>query len=352
MKFTALNISKENTWQIGTGDGTRMYLDVFLNFGVALVGPGDPGMEGYHSTEEFYERHKGRRNWGAVLKQVEKGEWMIAKKGKRYIVALGQVVDEYNYSEIFNDVEGWDLQHYIKVNWYIPKTDNGQLTLPPSVHLSQSTLQRCQIDDVYNIIYETEFEEYSSKRSIGLISERKLQITDIVNSLVEEGLRIQDADNIGTTLQRIIRLTNYYTNYHYNVSEAEIIAFLIAPTLIALGWSEQKIKFQISNIDIAVYEEAYVEDYEQSPSIIIEAKAFQNGLAFTDNQIKKYASYFPECKKFIATNGFRYRYFEKKQDDKLILRGAFNIMKLKERDVLRDLPLTSIETIFSISKLK
>ncbi len=141
MKFTALDINKENTWQIGTGDDTRMYLDIFLSFGVALVGPGYPGIEGEPSTEIFYKEHSNKHNWGAVLKQVKRGQWMIAKKGKGCIVALGHVIEEYNYSHIFSDVEGWDLQHYLKIKWYLPKTDSRLLNLP-SFCLSQSTLQR------------------------------------------------------------------------------------------------------------------------------------------------------------------------------------------------------------------
>lgn len=46
MRFTEDILNVDNTWQIGTGDDTRSYFDIFSTYGVALVGPGDPGREG------------------------------------------------------------------------------------------------------------------------------------------------------------------------------------------------------------------------------------------------------------------------------------------------------------------
>lgn len=43
MKFKSKDINPKNTWQIATGYNTRNYSDIFLKYGVAIVGPGDPG---------------------------------------------------------------------------------------------------------------------------------------------------------------------------------------------------------------------------------------------------------------------------------------------------------------------
>ncbi|MFN8342910.1 MAG: hypothetical protein U0V64_14710 [Cyclobacteriaceae bacterium] len=260
MRFDSTHLNPENTWQIGTGDDTRMYFDVFLRFGVALVGPGNPGRNDDPKTEEYYQKH-GDNNWGAKLAKVKKGQWLIARKGKSLILAIGEVVSEYDYSPFFSDVEGWDLQHFIKVKWFRPSTNSETIQLPTQC-LGQSTLQSCNIADVYNIIYSTEFNEIKPIKHIEQISDNQLSINEIIDSLVDHGVRVQDADNIGSTLTRIIRLTNYYINYHYNVSEAEIITFLVAPTLIALGWSEQKIKLQLDNIDLSIYKQAFDADEE------------------------------------------------------------------------------------------
>ena len=347
MRFNDTIINPSNTWQIGTGDDTRMYYDIFLRFGVALVGPGDPGIEGEEKTLKYYDQNPHRSNWGKILKQVKTGDWVIARKGKSWILGIGRVIDTYNYSQLFSDVEGWDLQHFVKVKWYVPKAPNKRLELG-GYWLTQRTLQGCNSQKVYSAIYKYEFEEQPPENTLEGIVEEKLEINDIVDSLIEKGIRVQDAENIGLTLQRIIRLTHYYINYNGSVSEAEIISFLIAPTLIALGWSEQKIKFQLSNVDISIFKEAYDEGIPQEPEIIIEAKKFYNGLAFTSEQIKTYSNYFPKCHKFIVTNGYRYKYFEKVNDE-LICKGYFNLLDLKAHEYLRKYEKSAIESMLAIS---
>ena len=54
MKFISTDINETNTWQIGTGDPSRSYISVFLKFGVALVGPGEPGPERDPGTIIYY----------------------------------------------------------------------------------------------------------------------------------------------------------------------------------------------------------------------------------------------------------------------------------------------------------
>ena len=348
MKFSAQEINSKNTWQIGTGDDTRMYHDVFIKYGVAFVGPGDPGIEGDPETALFYKNNPKVKNWGAVLKQVKVGDWMIARKGKSTIVALGKVVSGYNHSEFFGDVEGWCLQHYVRVEWYRANIASNRLEIG-SNSLSQSTLQRCASKIVLNKIYNCDFVLAPEPTRIEQVE--LIQISELVNELIERGIRIQDSENIGVTLARIIRLAQYYEANDGSAPEAEIVSFLVVPFLIAIGWSEQKIKMEYNRIDIALFTESFKGNYLATPNIIIEAKKIENGLAFTDKQIDGYSKLFPRCKKFVATNGYRYVYSEL-VNGKLVSKGYFNLLRLSEREQLRSLPLTSIETILQISNFQ
>ncbi len=350
MKFSENVINKDNTWQIGTGDDSRQYQDVFFRYGVALVGPGYPGKEGDPSTQAFYKNHPGIKNWGAVLAQVIPGQWLIARKGKGVIVAVGQVLEGYNFSEIFEDVEGWTLQHFVRVKWYRPLTQDKMIWLD-SYCLSQSTLQGCNSPEVYQAIYAWDFEEVQVEQNLQDVSFKILTIADLVNALVDEGVRIKDAEDIGLTIQRIIRLAEYYINYDEQALEAEIVSFLILPLFIALGWSEQKIKLQYNYIDIALFKEAFAGNYQTEPEIIIEAKQYYNGLSFTSKQIEGYAKRYPGCKKFIATNGFRYKYYER-DNEQLVYKGYFNLMHLKNKDLAKNAPLDAISTILAISNFR
>ena len=350
MRLTPAEINSKNCWQIGTGDDTRSYLDIFLKYGIALVGPGDPGKEGEPNTKLFYETNPEVRNWGAILSNVEIGEWILARKGVRKILAVGQVEKKIDYSNLFSDVEGWNLQHFVKVKWYLPDNPENIIQFDSNV-LVQSTIQRCRKQVVYDQIYKTAFVKCPREFEVeDFFVPKEIDLSDITNMLVDQGLRIQDAENVSSTIQRIIRLAQWYRKNDKETLESEIVAFLILPLLIALGWSEQKMKLEYQNIDIALFIKAFTGDYQSTPEFIIEAKTFNNGLAFTDAQMKIYGEKYPNCKNFIATNGYRYKIFFKDKN-KLIQKGYFNLLRLNERNVLYDTPLTTIESIFSISNL-
>ena len=82
MKFDDFQINSDNTWQIGSGDNTRNYSDVFFKFGVALVGPGSIGREGSPEVVEFYKNNPKKTNWGNWLTEVKKSQWLILRKGR------------------------------------------------------------------------------------------------------------------------------------------------------------------------------------------------------------------------------------------------------------------------------
>lgn len=68
-----------NYWQVAAGEGARDYSSVFLQFGIMLIGAGDPGP--YFSNKEYY---KGHRNWRAQVvrfaEKVTKGDIVVLKR--------------------------------------------------------------------------------------------------------------------------------------------------------------------------------------------------------------------------------------------------------------------------------
>lgn len=329
MKFSKNNLHPGNTWQVGTGDGTRNYGGIFLKYGVALVAPGNPGKEGESKTASYYQQHPVTNNWGAILTSVRKGDWIIARKGRKVILAVGEVVEEYDYSHFFADVEGWDLQHFVKVRWHIPV--GGSINLDGS-SLGMSTLERCKHPDVFAAIYHAEFEDNTPALPIPeSYKPVKVKTDHIIQALTDQGIRIQDAENVGRTIERIIKLAKWYNHNDPGVLEAEIVAFLITPLLIALGWSEQKIKLEYERMDVALFPEPFHSGKNLSPRIILEAKTFSNGLAFTVDQVKFYSEKFPKCELFVTTNGYRYKIFEKEKGE-LVPKGYFNLLRMVDRN--------------------
>jgi hypothetical protein len=101
-------------WQIASGDGNHDYSKVFLDYGVMLVGPGEPGP--FHDNREVYQNSE----WLPSFVDAPVEDLVILKRpsGSRFeVVAVGQIAGAYEYLSQFEDVEGWDLQHSRRVHW-------------------------------------------------------------------------------------------------------------------------------------------------------------------------------------------------------------------------------------------
>lgn len=348
MQLTELN--KENTWQIGTGDGSRSYAWVFFDLGIACLGSGDPGPWGEKMAMLHYNANKADKKKVGSLAKVEQGQWVIARKGLNEIMGVGRVTSRIQWSSVLEDVEGWDLQHYVNVEWFRPTTDSGRITFQNNP-LPQYTISGCYKPEVYERIADTDFESVAPTRPIESIApSNRVEIKQLATSLLDLGVRVQDADNVVAAIERIIRLTSWYIS-NGPVSEDEIRSFLVNPLMVALGWPEQRIKLEHHAIDVALYKDAISRKTNTAPEWIIEVKTFGNGLAFSDAQLLRYANKFPACKNFVATNGHRYVLFVREgAGAPLRHSGYFNLLNLKDSNVLNPQSLTPTEAIVKLSR--
>lgn len=344
MKFT---INNTPVWQIGSGDDTRSYSDICLNFGIAMVGPGKPGDARKPKTADFYKKI-GWRDWGSALLQVADNDYVILRRGMRRIIALGKVVQEYNYSNLLSDVHGWDLNHYISVDWYTPVNEIyfTEKTLP------QATMSRVYSDKVIKRIENEEFEHYSRTAMLNDLQEPPVvELNDLVNALINNGVRIGDAENIISTIGRIIKLTRWYLDNDSGVLEHELRTFLVVPLLISLGWSEQKIKIEYKKADIAVFNKPYGPESNQEPVFIIESKTFYDGLKYARNQVQYYSQLFPDCNMLISTNGYRY-VIEEKHDGQFQETCYINFLDLREHYYLDPNIKGAVDALIKMSNFK
>jgi hypothetical protein len=348
MHLTELN--KENTWQIGTGDGSRGYVGLFFKHGVAVVGPGDPGEEGTEVAKRYYTDNGTITNWGGVLNQVKVDHWLIARPGTGRIAAVGRVTGPMRYGRFFEDVEGWDLQHYVPVEWYQPATEDKILHLKRNC-LTRATIQDCYLEEVFEAIRNTPFVRMEPEHSVDTLqSPEEESIEAVADALVDKGVRVQDAENVMRTIQRIVRLTHWYYDNDRAVLEHEIRAFLVLPLLQALGWSEQCMKLEYGRSDVALFGRPFRAEDKPSPEVILEAKTFGNGLAYTQGQALTYGATFKECMRFVTTNGFRYRTYERRGEE-LVPTGYVNLLRLRKSNVLEPELMKPIDTLVSLSNL-
>jgi len=315
-----------NYWQVAAGDGERDYSGVFIRFGVMLVGPGNPG--DYFEKKDTYKKHR----WGSPVKafaeQVRDGDVVVLKRPSKkqwQVLAVGKVKGEYQYLPIFDDVEGWDLQHCRIVEWFLHK-DKKVIS-----GLARGTFSKIWKPAVTEQIKQAlDSGKPISSQSLPEVA-AKLSDEDLISHLINNGLRPKDAEDLAQTIARIRRLVRWYWSYGADIKEHETRAFLILPLLFALGWSEQKIKIEWKATDIAFFEKLYSRKRNLNNCImILESKRFWGGLTYAKRQAEKYAKNFPNCRHLIVSDGCVYKLF-KRDDDEWIYDAYLNILKPRAR---------------------
>lgn len=294
-------------WQIGAGDGARDYSDVFLRFGIILVGDG--------STGEYKPGHPEMQYLMPFAENLKIGDRVVLRRGYGVgtweIVAVGQVTSEYLFRDLFEDVEGWDLRHSRNMLWKTPRTN--KITAGFSRGMFQRVNSLAALSDAEEIWNSGE-----PRDPIQIPDPpREVSQEELLDRLIEEGLSVNNSDLMATTISRLRRLAKWYKSRSTDVSEHEIRTFLVVPMLMALGWSEQKMKIEwtatAGRIDIAIFDKVYGK--QSKPSIVVETKAMNDGLEGARKQVEKYADGVG-CRTVIITDGIRYWMRIKNDEDK------------------------------------
>ena len=297
-------------WQVAAGEGPRDYSDVFLKYGVILLGSGHPGS--FLERPEFFKQHKG---WGkkivTLAEKIKCGDTVILKRPhhKQWrIVAVGRVTGEYEWLEPFEDVEGWDLRHGRRVEW-----------VKPEVPIILDGLARGTISRVYKGNPREAAERLLNEGDGATVEKEDIpppasSISEehLVGSLIENGLRPADAEAVIRAIWHVRRLAGWYLSHGRDLSEHEIRTFLIIPILLALGWSEQRIKIEWKHTDVSLFREVFRKGVKLGdPRVILESKRMGTGLDHAESQVRRYARDFPCCNMLVTSTGARYQLYTK-----------------------------------------
>lgn len=312
-----------NYWQVAAGEGARDYSSVFLQYGLMLIGAGDPGP--YFQNKAYYAGHRGwRAQVVAFAERVAREDIVILKRPHHrqwQIQAVGRVTGDYEYLEQFDDVEGWDLQHCRRAEWVCPK----RKVLAKG--LTMGTFKRINrrevVDEVKKLLEEGEKQE---AREIPPAA-KAISDEDLVEALIENGLRPGDSERVVGTIWGVRRLGRWYARHGRDLSEHETRTFLITPLLLALGWSEQRLKIEWRNIDIALFREVY--ERGEEPCMVLESKRMWEGLGYAERQAERYAKSYPKCLRLVVSDGICYRLYQK-EDNSWVWKAYMNLLKLKD----------------------
>jgi len=294
----------QKVWQVAAGSSGRDYSQAFIEFGMAFVG-GDVS-----------------RN---AMKQVEVGDHIILKRGMSEILAVGVVVERNGKCKgdddkpWLRDFDGWNLAGYCFVEWHKPEVP---LTV---TGLTRATIQRVNQSQLVATAKELLKLPVTSPSRSEPIATNALTDEQILEFLICEGLRPSAAEDLTRTFHRIRRLARYYYEKcdWEDVREHEARTFLIAPLLLALGWSEQQIKIELGannrgRIDMACFAKPYRRSEgianNEDCVLLLESKGFAYGLDYAHKQGKGYAETFTSCDVVVASNGYCYKAFLRNKD--------------------------------------
>jgi len=290
--------SDHQYWQIAAGAMGRDYTDAFLDYGMAFVG-GDQQVD--------------------RMSYVEKGDIILLKRGTKELVAVGEVVERDGHhrgdgdKDWLLDFDGWVLRAYCFVRWHVPKSS-------VSVKgLTRGTISKVHVKRLHEHA-DNLLSSLSAKTDYLPEPKPTVPVRDeeILEFLIEQGLRPGAAEELTSTFRRIRLLAGYYydqdVSFWSGVREHETRTFLVVPLLLALGWAEQQIKIEMPagkglRADLGCFSAPYRGDGEDKLVLLIETKGFSQGLDYAPEQALRYAESFPECGVVAVTNGYCYKVF-------------------------------------------
>jgi hypothetical protein len=276
-------------WAVGTGTWDRDYFeDTFEKYGVALVGcDGVPRRYTPELEENREFRALGRNRKSSIrtiATKMKRGDLVIARRGRSLALGLGVVRGEYDYQEEWAEVQGWDLYHQVRVEWLEIdgfgdreekkkfKDPQGRTLTPfASTYVVHEVRDRSARDWALENGKARALEVTASEEDLSDLPELPTDRARLKNN--ETPAWFKKAEKTFKELTEA---------WDWKVSESSIVAHLLVPMLMDLGWDRTQIKLEKHWMDVLV------EDSEGSPALLIEAKAPRFGVSAARRQALDY----------------------------------------------------------------
>ena len=270
-------------WQVSGGPASRSYAEMFLKYGVALIGPGDAGPWTPERDDNEFEGGFVRR----FASEVAAGDVFLLRTGIATLAAVGLVASDYLYVNAFDDVNGWDLQHARRVRWCrLPEAQAFESAAfganPPRC---SRVWNKAVVDFAERFVNSPP--THWQTASLPAILDEEPPLEDVPDAL--RGIVAQTGD--------LVPLLQDRQAFGEPPSEDELIAHFVVPFLRALGWPPERIAVKWRRIDVAVF------------YLVIEAKRFGAGVEGALGQGKGYVEALGVPRDVVVTDGIRYRMY-------------------------------------------
>ncbi len=312
-----MDVTGRNIWQVAAGDKNRNYVDLCLQWGVILNGPGSAGC--WPDCLPVL-----RDAWGVSARkitdlrrfceEIKDGDLVVLRLGTGEIFGVGIVVGDYVWNSEFGDVDGWDLEHIRRVRWLWSDKQGKQF--PAYTMKLGDTVQLLDSQDVINWFQQLTVDSSASDVDIPDLPvplDSGVDLDTIAEFLFDNGVASASIQGLTGEIDELFRIARWYQKTE-NPSEHETVAYLVVPLLRALGWTPQKMAIEWNHVDLALFSKLPRTD--RNLSVVVEAKQKGRSCLTAKSQAQSYASG-PDrdsCTRLIVTDGLRYGVYLRCED--------------------------------------
>jgi len=347
----------KTVWQIAAGEAGRRYADLCIRHDIVLIGHGrfGPYTDGDWAKIRPEWRNPVRRF--ATEMGTDDDEIVLLRSGKK-VVAIGLTAQPgYHYNEGFSDVLGWDLQHTRRVIWQDHLVGDLE-NLQRERNLFADRKQIPKLTRVADRRILKHIEPLIPKlkrrplRDLPKPPSPELDDDALGEALFAKGLPNEAVDKVLLAIQRQRRLINWYQHSDQDSgrpTEHEVVAHMILPLMLALGWSEQLLAVEWKSIDLAAFHATPTT--QENCIMVCEAKGYGRGLEHAFSQGVRYTKTknLLNCRQVAATDGSRIVLYEREEGswpDEPV--GYLNITEIR-RQYLIPANTDGVDTIIALT---
>jgi len=318
-------------WQIAAGEQGRYYDDIFIKHNIMFMGPGN--FKEYNENYYFLQvsnnlitDHK-KNQIRRFVNDLKEGDIVLLRKGYA-VTSIGLVASEgYHWDNRFDDVYGWDLQHTRRVVWqnnieddlkriqeyndkncdYAKPLFGDRKQIPTFTAVSDSSI-------IKPIIHLFDKLEKTEVQPLELSIPKTLSLDVFGEMLFGKGLANDSVDQVIEAIKRQRRLGKWYatTIGQKRPTEHEVVAYMILPLMLGLGWSEQLLAVEWNKVDLAGFSSTPTTN--DKCILVCEAKQMSHPLLPALEQAKRYVTKLKldQCKRILLTDGLRVYLYERK----------------------------------------
>ena len=313
---------------MAAGQAGRFYSDLFLKHDVMFLGPGNFGPYAKAAYARVVDDELAGSgivsNIASFHDNVSPGQIVLMRNGLR-VKAIGIVADTaYEWNETFDDVYGWNLQHTRRVIWQEHLSENleriqknGPLfgdrkQIPTFTRVSDESVL-APLRPLFSMFRQR------ALRPLPLPLPAPLSLDEVGQQLFARGVANDAVDKVIAAIERQRRLLRWYEQFggpSNRPTEHEVVAHIVLPLLLALGWSEQLLAVEWRKIDLAAF--WTTPSTEQNCVLVCEAKSRHHGLQDVREQAFNYVENLKlhYCKRVLLTDGGRFYLFERRSGEK------------------------------------